>query len=91
MAGIAAVIVQVMPESPESDLKAIVREAEKKLLEKKAMNISYEEKPIAFGLKALYFKFAWPEEQDTDLIEKTLSEIGEVSSVKIDDYRRAFG
>lgn len=91
MAGIAAVIVQVMPESPEADLKMIVREAEKKLSDKKAMNISYEEKPIAFGLKALYFKFAWPEEQDTDLIEKTLSEIPQVSSVKIDDYRRAFG
>ncbi|MDO8460572.1 MAG: elongation factor 1-beta [Nanoarchaeota archaeon] len=91
MAGIAAIIVRVMPESPEVDLKHIVLEGERFLQKKGAMNISYEEQPIAFGLKALMFKFAWPEEQDTDVIETGLAAIEHVSSAKIDDYRRVFG
>lgn len=91
MSGTVAVIVQVMPESPTSDLAAIVRKGEQALVDGGAMNVSYEEQPIAFGLKALYFKFAWPEEKDTELIEKALGAVQEVSSVKITDYRRAFG
>lgn len=88
---VAAVIVQVMPESPEADLKTIIRSGENALIKNGAKNISFEEKPIAFGLKAINFKFAWPEEKDTDLIEKCLSAIPQVSSAKIQDYRRAFG
>ena len=34
---------------------------------------------------------AWPEEKDTEIIEVSLASIEGVSSVKIEDYRRAFG
>lgn len=91
MAGIAAIITKVMPESPDADLNKIKKEAEAILQKHGAMNISVEEKPVAFGLKALFFKFAWPEEKDTSLIENSLGKIKGVSSASIEDYRRAFG
>ncbi len=91
MTGIAAVIVKMMPSSPETDLKAIENSA-KELMEKEgAKNISFEEHPIAFGLSFILLKMAWPEEKDTDLIENALANIENVNSVSIEDYRRAFG
>ncbi len=91
MAGIVAVIVRILPDSPEADLKKIQHEA-KIILEKEgSKNISFIEEPIAFGLKALKIKFAWPEEKNTDIIDNSLSAIKHVSSAKIEDYRRAFG
>lgn len=89
--GIAIVLVKIMPESPTSDLAQIKREAEKKLIDHGAKNLAVEEKPFAFGLKVLFFKFAWPEEKGTEIIEEMLSKIEEVSSVTIEDFRRAFG
>lgn len=91
MAGIAAIITKVMPESLDADLEKIKKSCESVLKKHGAMNISVEEKPVAFGLKALFFKFAWPEEKDTSLIENSLLKVKDVSSVNIEDYRRAFG
>lgn len=88
---IAAVIVKIMPDSPQANLKTIEESAKKLLTENGAKNISFTEEPIAFGLIAIKAKFAWPEEKPTDLIENVLSEIEAVNSVTIDDYRRAFG
>lgn len=91
MAGIVAVIVKVMPESPDSDVDEI-KEAIKVALESDgAQNISFEVKPFAFGLKAIFAKFAWPEEKDTSIFEDKIAEIEGVSSVNVEDYRRAFG
>lgn len=91
MTGIVAVIVKIMPNAPNINLKEI-EAASKKALEKEgAKNISFQEIPIAFGLSAIDIKFAWPEEKSTDIIENTLAKIKRVSSVKIEDYRRAFG
>jgi elongation factor 1-beta len=88
---VTAVIIKIMPESPETNLEEIKVSA-KSLLEKEgAKNISFEEQEIAFGLKAIFAKFAWPEEKSTDIIENTVSQIEHVSSVSIEDYRRAFG
>ena len=87
----AAVIVKIMPESPETDLDKIKESAKERMEAEEAKNISFEEKPIAFGLKALLVKMAWIETKDTDIIEEKLSEIDQVSSVSIEDYRRAFG
>jgi len=84
-----AVEIKIMPESPETDLAKIKKEIPKKL--KEAKNIKIEEQDIAFGLKALKIILAWPENLDTDLIENKLQEIKGVSSVKIEDIRRAFG
>jgi len=86
-----AVIVKIMPSSPNTNLKEIEESARKILEAKGAKNLSIEEQDIAFGLKAIMLKFAWPEENGTDLIEESLSKIKDVSSVTIEDYRRAFG
>ena len=91
MAGIVAVIVKILPDSPDTDLEKIKQSAQKALEEQGAKNISFQEEPIAFGLKAILAKFAWPEEKDTDIIESTLQELEHVSSTNIEDYRRAFG
>ena len=84
-----AVKVKIMPSSIEVNLEDIKKQIPGKL--EKAKNISIEEQEIAFGLKAIMLTFAWPEEQDTDIIENSLAEIENVSSVEILDYRRTFG
>ena len=91
MSGIVAVIAKIMPESPETNLETIKENAKSVMGSEGAQNISFEERDIAFGLKAVILKMAWPEEKSTDLIEKKLSEIENVSSATIEDYRRAFG
>ncbi len=91
MAGITAVIIQIMPNSVEADLGKIKDDSRKALEAHGAMNISFEEVPIAFGLKILKAKFAWPEEKSTDIIENEVAKVKNVSSVTIEDYRRAFG
>lgn len=89
--GVVAVITKIMPDSPEANLVEIQNKAREFLESKKAMNISFEGRDIAFGLKAIIIKFAWPEEQDTSIIEDGLAKIPHVSSAVIEDYRRAFG
>jgi len=85
------IITKLMPDSPDANLEAIKSQA-KALLEKEgAKNMSFEEKPIAFGLNAIYVKIDMPEEKGTDIVETVLAKIPHVSSVTIEDYRRAFG
>ena len=91
MTGVAAVIVKIMPSSPEVDLDKIKSSAKELMEEQGAKNISFEEQPIAFGIVAIILKMAWDEEKNTDLIDNTLSKIEGVTSVSIEDYRRAFG
>ena len=91
MAAVVSIIVKLMPDAPNADLKAIEAAATASLEPEGAKNISFEEKPIAFGLKALMIKIDMPEEKGTDLVEQKLSALPEVSSVTIEDYRRAFG
>lgn len=88
---VVSVIVKLMPESPSVDLEEIREEARKIMESEGAKNMSFEEKPIAFGLKAVMIKMAMPEEKGTDIIESSLAKIKNVSSVTIEDYRRAFG
>ncbi len=84
-------IVKLMPDSPQTDLVAIKEAAQSSLIAEGAKNVSFEEKPIAFGLKAVMIKLDMPEEKGTDIIESKLAAIPHVSSVTIEDYRRAFG
>lgn len=88
---IAAVIVKLMPESPESNLEEIQEKAKAVLESLDAQNITFDQEPIAFGLKAILVKFAWPEEKDTSLFENALGELEHISSAQTSDYRRAFG
>ena len=80
-----------MPNSPDANITEIQNKSKSVLEEKGGQNLSFDIQEVAFGLKSLTIKFAWPEEKDTDIIEASLSSIKNVSSVKIEDYRRAFG
>lgn len=88
---IVAIISKVMPDSPEADLEKIKGTAKENLEKEGAQNIEFEEQEVAFGLKAIMVKFAWPEEKDSGKVEDILSNIEHVSSASIEDYRRAFG
>jgi translation elongation factor aEF-1 beta len=89
----ATVIIKVklMPQSLDVDLEELKKTVSSALTPQGANNISFEEVPIAFGLKALVVKTDMPEQKGTDLVEDILSKLKGVSSVKIEDYRRAFG
>ena len=91
MGATVAIIVKLMPDSPDANLKEIEEHAKKALEVEGAKNISFEEKPIAFGLNSIHMKFAMPEEKGTDLVESKLATLKHVNSVTIEDYRRAFG
>ena len=91
MAGITAVIVKILPDSPDANLDKIEKAAKQVLEKEGAKNISFTEEEIAFGVKAIKIKFAWPEEKSTDIIDNSLAKIKNVSSATIEDYRRAFG
>ena len=91
MPATVVIVIKLMPDSLEANLEEIKTEAKSQLEKEGAKNISFEEKPIAFGLKALNVKLDMPEEKGTDLVESILSKIPHVSSVTIEDYRRAFG
>ena len=83
--------VKIMPESLDIDLDNLKKAVTETLTPEGAKNISFEEVPIAFGLKALILKTDMPEEKGTDLVENKISKIQGVSSITIEDYRRAFG
>jgi len=88
---VAAIKLKLMPESLDVNLEDLKNKAQEKILQLKGMNISFTEENIAFGLKALIAMFAWPEEQDTGILESELASIDGISSAQIVDYRRAFG
>jgi elongation factor 1-beta len=89
--GIALITLKIMPESPQVDLNKIQEETKHRLEKEGAKNILFEIVPIAFGLKSIKVKFAWPEEKGTDTAEQLLSSIENISSIEIEDFRRAFG
>lgn len=91
MGATVILIVKLMPESPDANLHHIEESAKKAMESEGAKSITFEQRPLAFGLKSIHMKFALPEEKGTDLVEAKLSKIKDVSSVTIEDYRRAFG
>ncbi|MEK6855615.1 MAG: hypothetical protein AABX66_00485 [Nanoarchaeota archaeon] len=91
MGATVAIIVKLMPESPSTNLKEIEEKAKELMELEGAKNISFEERPVAFGLNSIHMKMALSEEKGTDLVETTLAKVPNVSSITIEDYRRAFG
>lgn len=91
MANTAVVIIRIMPESVESNLDEIKEDIRKKMEAEGGKAITFEEKPLAFGLKAIILKMAIPEEKGTENIESIILKVPHVSSAAIEDYRRAFG
>ena len=91
MSATAIVVMKVMPESPQSPLNEIKEKIKSFMEQHGAKGLTIEEQPIAFGLKALIVKAAIPEDKGTDFFESHLAKLPHVSSVSIEDYRRAFG
>jgi elongation factor 1-beta len=91
MVSMAGVQFKVMPDSPEVDLEALKSSINSKIEEMEGIPSSVEEQPIAFGLKALLFSFAYPEEKDVDQVNNAVNDIESVSSSEMTDYRRALG
>jgi len=89
--GIAAVKIKILPTSPEVDLERIKETVKSSVEGKGGKNCTFEEEPIAFGLKAIIAFFAWPEELELETLENALGEIEDVSSLQVIDMRRAFG
>lgn len=88
---IVAVKVRILPTSPEVDLEKL-KKTVKNIVEKTSgKNCSFEEEPIAFGLKAVIAFFAWPEQLELEDLENSINGIEEVSSLQVIDMRRAFG
>ncbi|MBI2971365.1 MAG: elongation factor 1-beta [Candidatus Aenigmarchaeota archaeon] len=84
--GTVAVTLQVMPASPDANLERIkeaIRGAASAVQDVKLQSI--EEKPIAFGLKALSVLLLMPDAHGTDAIEKALAAIPDVESVEAGD------
>ncbi len=86
----AIIQIKIMPESPDANLDAIEKQAEK-ILSKTTKQIKKEREPIAFGLVAVKISFTWPEEQPTDQELEEIRNLKEVNSAEIVDFRRAIG
>lgn len=89
--GMSAVKFKIMPEGLDVELDSLKVKVNEKLKEVGANPSDDEEVPIAFGLKAVVFSFAFPEEKDIEEAEAAIAEIEGVSSVEMVDYRRALG
>ncbi len=71
-----------MPEGPEADLEMIKTEIATKIPENAKLN-KIEEKPIAFGLKALEVQIILDDRQGgADQVEEMLNNIEKVQSVE---------
>jgi len=89
--GIALLKIKLMPTSPEVNFEELKEKAKIIVEEGKGRNCTFEEEPIAFGLKALIVSFAIDEEQELDPVEEGLRNMENINSAQVIDMRRAFG
>lgn len=89
--GIALIKIKLMPTSPEINLNEIKSRAKEIIEFNKGMRATFDEEPIAFGLKAVIANFDLDEENELEPIENQLREIENVNSAEVIDMRRAFG
>jgi translation elongation factor aEF-1 beta len=88
----AGIQFKIMPEDIDTDLEKLKIDIKTTIetFESGVFNEAKEE-PIAFGLKALIVTIALSEDEESDAVEKALSEIEGISSVELIDYRRVVG
>jgi translation elongation factor aEF-1 beta len=72
MANTVVIVVRIMPKSLDSNLNEIENQIKNKMESEGGKSITFEEKPLAFGLKAIILKMAFPEEKGTDIIESII-------------------
>lgn len=87
------VTLKIMPESPDTDLARIEKEAAKKINSFAGKTeIRNEIEPVAFGLKALKITFVMDESKgSTEALEEHIKNIEGVTSTEVIDVRRAVG
>ena len=86
------VTLRIMPESPESDLVHIEKEA-RAAIKKFGGEVGKKEiAPFAFGLNSLTLYFVMEEAKgSTEDLENVIAKINDVSSVEVVDVRRTVG
>ncbi len=85
MGTVAATLI-VMPSSADADYGRIKKEIEKAVSRERDSKLQgIDEKPVAFGLKALHVLLILPDTHGTDAIEKAISSIAGVESVEAGD------
>ncbi len=89
--GVALVKLKVMPESLETNLEELKEKIKEILGSDVDSEITFEEEPIAFGLKALIAGFALDESKEIDPIQAKLTALEDIKSAEVSDFRRAFG
>ncbi|MDD5086286.1 MAG: elongation factor 1-beta [Candidatus Nanoarchaeia archaeon] len=86
------ITLRIMPESVETDLKSIEEKVKTFVSTYGGEVGKIEEKPVAFGLKALEIIFVSNEDiGSTDKLESNIASIQGVNSVEVTDVRRAIG
>lgn len=86
------ITMQINPASPDADLNSIREFCEKQITDFGAEVGKIEEKPMAFGLKAIIFHIISDEDKgDTEQVEKKIEEREDVASVQITETKRALG
>ncbi|HLC55508.1 MAG TPA: elongation factor 1-beta [Candidatus Nanoarchaeia archaeon] len=87
------ITLRIMPESPETDLKAIEEKVSRQITKFAGEGqIKIEQKPVAFGLKAVEFTFVMDEAKgSTEALESRIREMDGVNSAEVTDVRRAVG
>ena len=71
--GIALIKIKIMPTSPEVNLEEIKDKAKEVIEANKGEKPTFEEEPIAFGLKAVIAGFSLDEQYELNSIEEALS------------------
>lgn len=89
--GMTAVKIRLMPTAVDINFEKLKEEAKEKIEQGEGKNVSFEEQPIAFGLKAIIAFFALNESKELEPIEESLRTIADINSVEVIDIRRAFG
>lgn len=89
----AIISLKIMPDAPDVNMEELEKVCLEKIKEFAGeTETKVEIEPIAFGLKSLNIKFVMDESLgSTEPIEKSISEIENVSSAEITDVRRAIG
>ncbi|NTV23799.1 MAG: elongation factor 1-beta [Nanoarchaeota archaeon] len=87
------VTLEIMPDSPEIDLKKLEHAALKEIKAFAGIdNHKTEVVPVAFGLKAVKIMFVMAEDKgSTEDLEDAISKIDGVTSVEVKDVRRTIG
>ncbi|UCD03989.1 MAG: elongation factor 1-beta [Candidatus Woesearchaeota archaeon] len=83
--------IKVMPEDAETNIKKLLESCDKKAAEQGATIAQHEIQPVAFGLNALMLIVISEESKGITSLEEALESIPEVSTIEVQDVRRAIG